>query len=150
MLNNRSVELFIVDIFVALQKIKYYTRAIQSADDFLADQLRWDATMRNLEVIGEATKNLLKDEIFQNSSPKYFRQVVNFRNMIAHAYFGISHEEVWNVVTEKIDILEVDLKKIALEKFVLDEAIEEEIPKQTITELKNYLIQLKRANLNAR
>ncbi len=146
MLNSRSVELYIVDIFVAIQKIKHYTGVIQTADDFLADQLRWDATMRNLEVIGEATNNLLKDQSFKNSSPKYFRQVVNFRNMIAHAYFGISHEEVWDVVTEKIDILEVDLKKIALEKFVLDEAIEEEIPKQTIIELKNYLLKLKRAN----
>ena len=144
--DKRSVELFIVDIFVAIQKIKHYTQMIENADDFLADHLRWDACIRNLEIIGEASNNLLKDEIFNSYSPKYFRQVVNFRNMISHAYFGISHEEVWDVVTEKIDILETDLKKIALEKFVLDEAIEQEIPKQTIIELKNYLIKLKRAN----
>ena len=130
--NKRSVELFIVDIFVAIQKIKHYTQMIENADDFLADQLRWDACIRNLEIIGEATNNLLKDEIFNSYSPKYFRQVVNFRNMISHAYFGISQEEVWNVVTEKIDILEVDLKRVSLENFILDEALEEEISKQTI------------------
>ncbi|MDF1882384.1 DUF86 domain-containing protein [Sulfurimonas sp. SAG-AH-194-C21] len=146
MSSERSIELFIIDIFIAIEKIKQYTKNIQSADDFLHDELRWDATMRNLEIIGEATNNLLKDEEFTKLSPKYFRQVVNFRNMISHGYFGISQEEVWDIVTEKLSTLEFDLKKVVLNNFNLEEAINEELPKQAIQEIQTYLQQLKREN----
>jgi len=149
MSNQRSIELFIVDIFIAIQKIKQYTKEIQSADDFLHNELHWDATMRNLEIIGEATNNLLKDKNFTKLSPKYFRQVVNFRNMISHGYFGISQEEVWGIVTEKLNPLESDLKKVVINNFFLEEAIDEELPKQAIQEIQIYLQNLKRA-LNAR
>ena len=45
-------------------------------------------------------------------SPKYFRKIVNFRNVIAHGYFGIDSEEVWDVISTKLDLLNTDLKDI--------------------------------------
>ena len=143
MSDKRCVELFIVDVFVAIWKIKLYTKGISSADNLLHDEIRWDATIRNLEIIGEATNNILKDDRFAQLSPKYFRKVVNFRNMISHGYFGISQEEVWNIITEKLDILESDMKKIALEHYNLTEAIGEELPKQMSAEVQTLLLQLK-------
>ena len=69
--------------------------------------------------------------------------------MIAHGYFGISQEEVWNIVTEKLTTLESDLKKVIENDFCLEEAIDEELPKQVNPEIQIYLQNLKR-ELNAR
>ncbi len=109
---KRDIELFIVDVFVAIIKIKGYTSPFENEDDFHHNSLHWDATIRQLEVIGEALKNLLEDEYFSSLSPKYFRKIVNFRNAIVHGYFGIDSEEVWDVVSAKINLLNDDLKDI--------------------------------------
>ncbi len=109
---KRDIELFIVDIFVAIIKIREYTSSFEDEDEFHHSSLHWDATIRQLEIIGEALNNLLEDEYFSSLSPKYFRKIVNFRNAIAHGYFGIDSEEVWDVVSTKIDLLNNDLKDI--------------------------------------
>ena len=93
--------------------------------------MHWDATIRQLEVIGEALNKLLEDESFSALSPKYFRKIVNFRNVIAHGYFGIDLDEVWNVLAEKLDILNIDLRDIVKENIDLSIAIESEINEYT-------------------
>ena len=106
---TRDIELFIVDIFVAIQKIKLYTKDFHDEEELRYSSLHWDATIRELEVIGEALNTLLDDEYFCSLSPSYFRKVVNFRNVIAHGYFGIDASEVWNVISHKLELLEDDL-----------------------------------------
>lgn len=108
----RDLALFIVDIFVAVHKIKEYTQPFANENDFRHNSLHWDATIRQLEVIGEALNNLLDDDDFSALSPKYFRKVVNFRNAISHGYFGIDLDEVWNVTHQHLPILIQDLQII--------------------------------------
>jgi len=71
--------------------------------------------------------------------------VVNFRNSIAHGYFGIDLNEVWNIITEKLEILKDDLTHIVKNKINLKEAILYEIDEyknlNDVTIVK-YLIQL--------
>lgn len=125
---SRAIELFIVDIFVAARKVEEYTRIFHDASSLRHDSLHWDATIRQLEVIGEALNNLLDDEKFQGLAPGYFRKVVNFRNAIAHGYFGIDEEEVWNVVDQHLETLQTDLTKIVTTgKIDLRQAIAGEI-----------------------
>ena len=109
---QRDITLFIVDIFVAIVKIKEYTSFFNDEDEFRHSSLHWDASIRQLEVIGEALNNLLEDEYFASLSPKYFRKIVNFRNVIAHGYFGIDTEEVWDVINYKLILLDTDLKEV--------------------------------------
>jgi uncharacterized protein with HEPN domain len=90
----RDLALFVIDIFVAVHKIKEYIQPFKNENDFRHNSLHWDATIRQLEVIGEALNNLLDDDEFSALSPKYFRKVVNFRNTISHGYFGIDLDEV--------------------------------------------------------
>lgn len=123
----RDIELFIVDIFIAIQKIKEYTIDFRDEEQLRFSSLHWDATIRELEIIGEALNNLLNDEYFCSLSPAYFRKVVNFRNAIAHGYFGIDASEVWDIITEKINILEIDIKEITEDKINLQEAIQSQI-----------------------
>lgn len=123
----RDIELFIVDIFVAIQKIKEYTENFASEEDLRYSSLHWDATIRELEIIGEALNNLLDDDYFCSLSPEYFRKIVNFRNVVAHGYFGIDASEVWNIVNDKLDILLADMMEIIKDKIDLTEAIESQI-----------------------
>jgi uncharacterized protein with HEPN domain len=116
---TRNIELFIVDIFVAIEKIKLYSSPFTSPNDFQHSSLHWDASMRQLEIIGEALNKLLHHTAFNASAPSYFRKIVNFRNTIVHAYFGIDVEEVWNIITLRLDILAEDLAVI-VKKHPLD------------------------------
>lgn len=120
---KREIELFVVDIFISIQKIKEYIKPFNNANELLHSSLHWDASIRQLEVIGEALNRLLDDENFNSLAPKYFRKVVNFRNNIVHGYFGIDIDEVWNVVTINIDILEKDIKEIVKNNIDITEAI---------------------------
>lgn len=128
---QRDIELFIVDIFVAIQKSKEYIKDFDDKEDFRQDSLHWDATIRQLEIIGEALNKLLENESFSKLSPKYFRKVVNFRNAIAHGYFGIDIDEVWNVLTQKLDMLNNDLKEIVQNNIDLSIALKSEIDEYT-------------------
>lgn len=79
-------------------------------------------------------------------SPAYFRKVVNFRNAMTHGYFGIDASEVWNVITQKLDILENDLLKIIQNGIDLSAALESEISEYRSlqnTEILNYLEYIK-------
>jgi uncharacterized protein with HEPN domain len=96
---SRDISLYIVDIFIAINKIKRYTAKFQTADEFLWSEVEWDATIRELEIIGEATKHLLNNGVLD----KKYRKIVDFRNVISHGYFGIDEDEVWFVIKEKLD-----------------------------------------------
>ena len=109
---KRNIELFIVDIYVAIRKIETYVSSFKETEEFRHNSIHWDATIRQLEVIGEALNCLLDDPYFEALSPRYFRKIVNFRNVIAHGYFGIDAEEVWEVVQHKLDPLFKDLVTI--------------------------------------
>lgn len=124
---QRDLELFIVDIFVAIHKIGLYTKSFESADELRYDSLHWDATIRELELIGEALNNLLEDDNFAKDAPKYFRKVVNFRNTISHGYFGIDEEEVWKIIKNQLEILVKDTLKICDKSINLQFAIETQI-----------------------
>jgi len=129
---QRDLELFIVDVFVAIRQIKKYIQPFESKEDFRHNSLHWDASIRQLEIIGEALNKLLNDEKLDKLSPKYFRKIVNFRNVISHGYFGIDLEEVWNVICEKLDVLDKDLKTIVAYNIDISVAIETEVDEYSL------------------
>lgn len=142
---QRDLEYFIVDIFVAIDKINRYTKIFNSADELRYDSLHWDATIRELELIGEALNNLLDDDNFSLNAPNYFRKVVNFRNTISHGYFGIDEEEVWSIIKNKLELLMGDILNIC-KSINLNDAINAQIVDyeklkdvQTIKFLKTFL-----------
>ena len=96
---KRELALYVVDIFIAASKVKRYTKDFKSAEAFLLNDLHWDATMRELQIIGEATTMLIKYDFVDDN----FREIVDFRNHITHAYFGIDENIVWEVVKTELD-----------------------------------------------
>ena len=134
---KRDSSLYIIDIFIANNKISRYVNKFNSADELLWSELEWDATMRELEIIGEATNNLIKLETLDNNK---FRKIVDFRNLIIHGYFGIDEDEVWDVVQNKINLFVIELENIVKAKNIyLNDAIqyakEENYKKQILQDI---------------
>ena len=96
-------------ILEAIDRIFEYTAGIKTADDFNNDYRNFDATMMNFVVIGEMIDKL-SDE-FKKSHPEVeWIKIKGFRNIVAHDYFGIDAEEVWQLIKTKIPTLQSDIK----------------------------------------
>ena len=97
--------LYLDDILEAIGKIRDYTAEMGYAA-FTKDAKTQDAVIRNLEIIGEASGRLPAS--FQDAAPDIeWRKIVGLRNILAHAYFGVSIPVVWDVVQNKLDSLEL-------------------------------------------
>ncbi|MHA1839455.1 MAG: HepT-like ribonuclease domain-containing protein [Candidatus Ranarchaeia archaeon] len=72
-----------------------------------------DAVIRNLEVIGEAVKHIPKE--FQNKhSTVNWRKIAGLRDILIHAYFGVDLDIVWDVIENKLDPLEDEIRKLLI------------------------------------
>ncbi len=148
-MSNRDYRLYITDIFIAINKIQRYTQNISDAQDLRWNEIVWDATIRELEIIGEATRVLIKSDILKNQE---YRKIVDFRNIIAHGYFGLDEDEVFIVIKDKLIIFENELIKLIEQNDILMEesllfVIEENIK---IPPLIQYLQKLNTRLMNAR
>ena len=88
----------------ALQDIAAYCGSDHGA--FLDDRMRRDATLRKLEVIGQAVKNLSEDT--KSRQPEIpWKQIAGMRDKVIHDYFGVNLEIVWAVVQKELPKLRV-------------------------------------------
>ena len=72
-----------------------------SFDAFLKDDRTYDAVIRNLEIIGEAAKNVTAE--FKADHPAVtWRKTTALRNIIAHEYFGVKDEIIWDIIEKEI------------------------------------------------
>jgi uncharacterized protein with HEPN domain len=111
---SRDWRLYWDDIIAACEKVLRYTDGMDR-ESFLEDEKTFDAVLRNLEVIGEAAKNL-PPEARQLASEIEWRKIAGFRDFLAHAYFGVDPDIVWSVVQDKIPELLAALRSVDLDK----------------------------------
>jgi uncharacterized protein with HEPN domain len=98
------------DIRLATRKIERYTEGLDEAA-FLAEEKTIDAVVRNLEIIGEATKQLPAD--FKASHPAIpWGQIAGLRNRIVHEYAGVDLSLVWNIVQTALPELAREIAKL--------------------------------------
>lgn len=106
----RDILLYIEDMLESARRVKDYTRGMDRAS-FLASTLVADATLRNLEIIGEAAKHVPAD--FRERYPGVDWQAMGrFRDVVVHHYFGVNLETVWNVVQVELSMLLPQLEGI--------------------------------------
>ncbi|MGE5458475.1 MAG: DUF86 domain-containing protein [Methanococcaceae archaeon] len=98
-------------IIEAIDRINEYTSEYNSADEFNNDYRNFDATMMNFVVIGEMVEKLSEDFKKKYNHIEWIK-LKGFRNIVAHDYFGIDAEEVWQIIKNKIPALRSDIKKI--------------------------------------
>ncbi len=72
---DKDIELFIFDIYIAILKIKKVSVKFNNVQDLLYSFTDWDSVIREFEIIGEASKYLLRDNLLDN----YYRRMVDFR-----------------------------------------------------------------------
>jgi len=107
----KSNELALLSMLEAIDKIQRFTADLDSWEAFKDDEESFDACLMNFVVIGEAVLRLEPSFIETNIVIEWHK-IKGFRNLIAHDYFGIDTEEVWDIVTNKIP----DLKAFIQEK----------------------------------
>ncbi len=97
---SRDYKLYLEDILEAAEKIEKYLEGV-SFQQLSADEMRMDAVLRNLEIIGEATKNL-PSTLRQKYPAVDWRKVAGLRDIVIHAYFNVDHNIIWDIVQNKL------------------------------------------------
>lgn len=100
------------NILESIKKIQNYSGKFSNADEFYNDSLSFDATMMNFVVIGEMVEKLSIGFIQETEDQIDWHQVKGFRNIIAHNYFGIDAEEVWQIMNGSLVTLKESLEAL--------------------------------------
>lgn len=101
----------LIAIVEAIDRILEYSSCFENADDFIEDSRNFDASMMNFIVIGEMVEKLSKD-FKEKYSQVDWRNIKGFRNIVAHDYFGIDAEEVWQIIKNRLPGLKDEIEKV--------------------------------------
>jgi uncharacterized protein with HEPN domain len=96
-------------ILDAITAIQEYTT--DGRESFLSDRKTQDAVVRNLEIVGEATRNV-PAEFRSAHSDIPWQQAANLRNVLAHEYFGVDLRIVWAVVENELPPLKAKIQRL--------------------------------------
>jgi len=108
-MNDKS-NLFLSHILDSCKYIIEFTKDIDFKT-FTNKRLIQSAVIRELEIIGEATKNL-SDDIKKHSKEIPWRNIAGMRDKLSHRYFTVDLKEVWNTSKKDIQILKKSIEKI--------------------------------------
>ncbi len=102
-------DLYKQHILGAIEQITLYLQKV-SRKEFEKDSMRKDAVIRQLEIIGEATKHLSKAfrELYSDIP---FQRIISMRNKMIHEYFGVDEEVLWETAKKDLPALKKALLK---------------------------------------
>jgi len=113
-MSERNWKLYVEDILEAINFIEDYIENY-TFERFISDRKTIDAVVRNLEVIGEASKHIPEEIKGEYKSIDWFG-IRGLRNRITHEYFGLSYRIIWKIITEEFPYLKKEFKKIETRK----------------------------------
>lgn len=92
---SRNYIHYLEDMLESMRRIQKYTEGL-SFVEFTSSTLKTDAVIRNLEIIGEASKNI--PDNLKNKYPEIpWRSMYGLRNYMVHEYFGIDFDNIWKI-----------------------------------------------------
>ena len=97
---GRPWRFYVQDMIEFGEKVLAYTDGLDQ-EAFIADGLTYDATLRNLQLIGEAARHI-PDEVRQSHSEIPWHAFIGTRNRLAHSYLAISDSIIWGVIQEAV------------------------------------------------
>jgi uncharacterized protein with HEPN domain len=100
---QREWHFYLNDMIEFAEKVLTYTKGLDQAG-FLESELTYDATLRNLELIGEAGTHI-PDEV-RNAHPEIpWRMIIATRNRLIHGYLGIDDDTLWSIIQDDVPAL---------------------------------------------
>ncbi|MGH7928820.1 MAG: HepT-like ribonuclease domain-containing protein [Candidatus Binatia bacterium] len=94
---------WLLDMLQSARKALDYASGL-SEDQFMADSLRQDAILRQLTILGEASKKISND--LRAAHPEIsWRKIAGFRDVVVHDYFGVNLNEVWRIIQDDLPAL---------------------------------------------
>jgi len=100
----RDFEVYLEDIRQAIVKVRNYTAGL-TRQSFAQDDMRIDAVIRNLEIIGEAAK-MVPESIRTRFPLVEWKKIAGLRDILAHHYFEVDLDIIWDILQNKLPELE--------------------------------------------
>lgn len=112
-MKKRSHLLFLKDILESMEKIESYISGMDY-EKFEGNKMVFDAVLRNLEVIGEAAKNVPAD-VRKKHSDIPWKRIVGLRNVTIHEYFGVDSSIIWEIIKKNLPDTREKIRRIIRE-----------------------------------
>ncbi len=109
-MKSRHDRLYLYDILECCERVAEYVGGVSEAD-YHANTMLQDALVRNIEVVGEAVKNL-SPELKETNADVAWSQIARMRDKIAHHYFRINLDVVWQTATDDLPKLKPRIAEI--------------------------------------
>lgn len=107
---KKDDQVFLLHILDAILQIEQYLENVDS-NKFLQTRLLQDGVVRQLEIIGEASRNLTETIRLAYSGVPW-RQIIGLRNRMTHAYFLVDYELIWEIVQNNLPDLKTRIKEM--------------------------------------
>lgn len=108
--NKKDDFAFVKHILESINAIEEFSRGINK-EEFMSNRLKQSAIVREIEIIGEAVKNI--SEKIKKRYPKVeWKDIARTRDKMIHHYFGVDLNIVWNIVKNDIPVLKTNIQKI--------------------------------------
>ena len=108
--SGRNWSLFLLDMQGRCTKILRYSQGL-TKQHCLAYEMMVDAVLRNLEVLGEAAKQI-PPAVRERHPQLPWRRIAGLRDVLVHAYFGLEEDTIWQIVSESIPALADQLDQV--------------------------------------
>ena len=102
--------LYVADMKACCGRVAEYTSGL-SREEFERKRLVYDATLRNIELLGEAARHV-PEEARARAPDIPWRRIVGVRNVLIHGYLGIDNDIIWDIVRNEIEKLSLALGKL--------------------------------------
>ena len=97
---DRDWSFYVKDMIEFCEKVISYTAGFEKAD-FVKSGITYDATLRNLELIGEAATHI-PEAVRQKNPDIPWRLIIATRNKLIHGYLGIDDDTLWSIITTDV------------------------------------------------
>ncbi|MFA9562793.1 MAG: DUF86 domain-containing protein [Nitrospirota bacterium] len=109
-MSEREWRFYLDDMISFVEKVLAYSNGLDQ-DGFVASGLTYDATLRNLELLGEAATHI-PAQIRDANTAISWRQLIATRNRLIHGYLGVDNDTVWSIIRDDIPVLLPQLQKL--------------------------------------